>query len=172
MIDDKKRELLQKLYALAERGDRGERAAARHQLDKLLQKYNIDEAELADDIVKEYEFHYSGKRQKALLIQLYAKIATNRECYRYTRGRGKNSISICKCTKAEALQIQIEFEFYNQLWEEEVELFFSAFIQKHRIFDDSPGHSTTEIDDKTFLRMAAMMRGLQDKSPLKMIEGG
>ena len=106
-------------------------------------------------------------------MQLYAKIAPNRNCYRYTSGPGKNSVSICDCTKAEAIQIQIEFEFYTRQWETEVDLFFRAFIQKHQIFGKTPDdYEPPEMDNDERLRMLFMMRGLQDKSPLRMIEGG
>lgn len=171
MIDEKKMELIKKVYALAEHGERGERAAARRQLDRLLRKYNIDEADLKGDYTREYEFRYNGKMQKQILVQLFAKIAPDRTAYRYTRGRGKNSISILDCTEAEAVQIKIEFEFFTRLWEEELSLFLSAFIQKHRLFDDRPGHKITEVDDEKMFRLSAMMLGLQEKSPLKMIGG-
>lgn len=170
MIDDKKRELLKKLRALAQRGEAGEREVAQQRLAELLIKYNVCEAELSDDALELHKFTFHNDFQRKLLIQLFYKIAPDRNYFRYTRGPGKYSVREIECTKAEALQIGIEYEFYSRLWAEEVEFFLSAFIQKHRIFDERPGHKSQEVDDETIFRMNMMMGAMQDKSVLPMIE--
>lgn len=170
MIDEKKKELLKKLQALAERGEAGEREVARQRLAELMQKYNVCDAELSDDTLEMHKFTFHNDFQRKLLIQLCFKIAPDRNIYRYTKGPGKYTAREIECTKAEALQIQIEYEFFCRLWDEEVGFFLSAFIQKHRLFDTRPGHKVAEIDEYTSLRMQYMMNGMQDKSLLPMIE--
>ena len=170
MIDEKKKELLQKLYALAERGDRGERDAARRQLDKLLEKYNIDEAELADDVIEMHWFTCKNDQERTLFYQICYKVAPDRDTYKKNYGKGQRSQKGIKFTKAESLQIEIELEFYKRLWEEEMEFFLRCFIQKHQIFDTRPGCKTSEIDRKTQLRMSMLMNGMQDRTLHKMIE--
>lgn len=134
----KRLELLKKLKALADNGVGGERENAQAMLDKLLAKYDISSEALSDDEVSDHGFTYHSDFERRLLSQLRAKIATNRDAFRYKYGKGARSTFYCTCTEAEALQIQIEFEFYATLWKEEQETFFVAFIQKHQILILSP----------------------------------
>lgn len=164
MIDDKKRELLKKLQALAERGEPGERDNARERLAALVEKYNISEADLSEDAVKEFSFTYHTPEQKKLLHQLFYKINGERSVKRYTHGRGSKSVLLFYGTAAEAAQIKVEYEFYCDLWQEEMEFLLSAFIQKHRIFDTKPGHKTAECDLKTLHRLVMMDAAMQDKT--------
>lgn len=168
----KRLELLKKLKALADNGVGGERENAQAMLDKLLAKYDISAETLSDDEVSDHGFTYHSDFERRLLSQLRAKIATNRDAFRYKYGKGARSTFYCTCTEAEALQIQIEFEFYAALWKEEQETFFGAFIQKHQIFDTKPGCETMEFDEETATRMGAMMKGMQDKTLNPMLEDG
>ena len=138
-------ERLKKLYALAERGERGEQESARALLDKLLKKYNITEEELSDDTVDYHDFKFKNKFEERLIMQLKDKLAPNRKVYSYSKGKGSRSVCIIKCTKAEAAQIRIEFEFYKELWDDELTMFFKAFILKHEIFDHNPSDSDEDI---------------------------
>lgn len=176
MIDDKKRELLQKLYALAERGDRGERAAARHQLDKLLAKYHISEEELDEETVDLRWFSYKGDFEQKLLHQVFYKVCGgDRSIWQHNKGRGKYTQHAVECTKAEAIQIQIEFDFYRQLLEDEIAFFFRAFIQKHEIYGDDPhpnAENRPQLSRAELFRMSMLMNGMEDRTMRKMIEGG
>lgn len=170
--DDDKLELVKKLRALAERGEEHERQSAQKMLDKIIAKYDIDEEELTDK-EEEHEFSYSGTFERKLLLQVIYKVHDSLEgCYRYTAGKGSRSKFYVKCTKAEAIQISIEFEFYKELWFEEMEFFFSCFVQKHRIFgtsdDDIPGKELSMAEE---IRMAMIMESMQDKSPTLRIGG-
>lgn len=70
-MTEKKKELLKKLQALAERGVGGEKETAERKLRELIKKYNIDEAELAEDKLKEFEFKYSNPQEEQLIRQLF-----------------------------------------------------------------------------------------------------
>lgn len=163
-------ELMRKLKALADRGEGGERENARRLLNRLMDKYDVEEADLSDDVLEEHMFAYRNKHELTLLVQLFYKIAGDRKVYRYTSGKGKNSRVYAKCTKAEAVQVEVEYEFYRELWKEEVEWLMNAFIQKHRIFDIKPGHKTEEISDEEAERLGYLINGLKDASPLTQIE--
>lgn len=170
---EKNMELLRKLKALAEQGVGGERENAQRLLSRLMKKYGVEDADLSDDIPEEHGFTYHNPQERALLHQLFDKIVTGREIYRYVHGEGSKTKLFVACTKAEAIQIEVEYEFYRELWREEADWLFRAFIQKHRIFDTKPGHSTSEISDEDLLRLTMMMAGLKDATPLAMItEGG
>lgn len=170
--DEKNLALLKKLKALAEQGVGGEKENARTMLEKLMAKYGVEEADISDETLEDHDFRYHNEWEERLLRQVIYKIATDRRCYTYKRGKGSQTTYGCTCTKAEALQIQIEYEFYLALWEEELKLFFRAFVQKHQIFDMKPGHATTDFDPDELRRMNRMMSGMQDKTLNPMLEEG
>ena len=48
-MDDKKKQLLNKLKTLAERGIGGEKETAQRKLEELMRKYGVEEADLSDE---------------------------------------------------------------------------------------------------------------------------
>lgn len=169
--EEKNIELLKKLKRLAEEGVGGEKGNAQVLLSRLMEKYNVTEIDLSDDALEEHGFEFRNQYERKLLHQLISKIADDRECYRYMHGRGARSMLYLKCTKAEAVQMEVEYDFYRALWAEEMDWLFRAFVSKHRIFDTKPGHKTDEISDEDYLRLCAMMAGLQSRSLHPQIEG-
>lgn len=177
MIDEKKIAMLNKLKVLAERGDRGEREAAQKHLERLMKKYNVQEADLSGDAIDIHWFKVSGIYEIRLLNQIAYKIAPGRKIYIHTSGRGKRTERGVECTDAEALQIQIEFDFYNRLLNEEFSLFYRAFIQKHYIYPDEDAAASVEVHSKPLtedeiFRMSMMIQGMQDRTLCKMITDG
>jgi hypothetical protein len=68
-MNDILRDKLAKVYALVEHGGtEGEKQAARVALDKILDKHNIQEADLASIHLKEYWFNYASQLDIKLLI--------------------------------------------------------------------------------------------------------
>lgn len=178
-MDDKKKQLLNKLKALAERGVGGEKETAQRKLKKLMKKYGVEEADLSDEKKENFEFKYKNKFEKQLILQIANKTFGDEwfdRIYTYLSGIGKRSIILIECTKFEETQIRIEYEFYKELWKEEVEFLFKVFIQKHNIFDPngSSKDDTTEhkYSEKELRRMAMMEMLLQDKTMMKMLEVG
>ena len=171
MIDDKKVELLRKIRVLAERGDRGEREAARAQLERLMRKYNVQETDLSDETLSIHWFKVSGKYEKKLLHQIAFKIRSTYSAYTHRSGSRKKSELGIECTDAEALQIQIELEFFSRLLDEEFDLFYLAFLHKHNIFPDDPAPNVGDkrLNRDQISRMAAMINGMQDATLRKMI---
>lgn len=162
-------DLLKKIKALAERGSEGEKQNARKMLNRLIKKYGIDEHELDDEYISEHEFRFKGEFEKQLLVQVKAHLTPHRRLYTYTRTRGK---AYMECTDLEAVNISIEFDFYKMAWEEDVSFFFEAFIQKHRLFDTSPGAASTEIDDERYMRMMALMNGIPYRDNKRRLTDG
>lgn len=176
-MDNKKKQLLNKLKALAERGVGGEKETAQRKLEELMRKYGVEEADLSDEKKEGFKFKYKNQFEKRLILQIANKTFGDEwvdRIYIYTRGIGKRSIILIECTKFEETQIRIEYEFYKELWKEEVEFLFKVFIQKHNIFDPngSSKNDTTEhkYSEKELRRMAMMEMLLQDKTMTKMLE--
>ena len=116
-MDDKKKQLLNKLKALAERGVGGEKETAQRKLQELMEKYEIDENDLSDDKKEKYQFKYKNEFEKKLIKQIAYrtfKKEWSERMYTYSRGRGKRSIMLIECTKAEEIQLRIEYEFYKE----------------------------------------------------------
>lgn len=176
---DKKKELLKKLQALAERGVGGEKETAERKLRQLMEKYGIDEMEFAEDKLEEFEFKYKNAQEEQLIRQLFYKMFGKEwrsKGYTYRYGKGSKSIRGIECTKAEGIQLQVEYEFYKQLWQEEMELFWDAFIQKHRIFSMRPEDTEGSDEPMTpermaeIMRMSQMMDAMQDKTAQPLLE--
>lgn len=56
--DEKKMELLKKLKALAERGVGGEKEGAQKKMEQLMKKYGIEDIDLLEEKVEDYDFRY------------------------------------------------------------------------------------------------------------------
>lgn len=174
-MDDKKKQLLNKLKALAERGVGGEKETAQRKLQELMEKYEIDENDLSDDKKEKYQFKYKNEFEKKLIKQIAYrtfKKEWSERMYTYSKGREKKSIMLIECTKAEEIQLKIEYEFYKDLWKEEAEFLFNVFIQKHRIFDPkgSCKKDHYRMKEQDLKRMSMMEMLLQDKTMTKMLE--
>lgn len=161
-----KKDLLKKLAVLAERGVGGEKESARKKLNELMEKYGIDDAELSDEEKRLHTFNYRTAFERRLLVQIAAKINHEIEIY-HTHG---DKCLLMDCTNAEGVQLRIEFEFYRQLWKEEQDFLFTCFVQKHELFRNDPNAPTKTVDAATSLRMLAIMRGMQNKRPVPLLE--
>ena len=169
---DQKSELLRKLKALAERGEPGERENARAILAGLMAKYGVDGADLEDAATQEHRFVSHNSREKSLLVQVIYKVTDGaRDAYSYRKGEGSRNTICCKCTKAEAVQIAVEFDFYRELWQQELDLFYKAFIYKHEIFSSQPADSQDQkLSDEEIARIALMMSTMLNRSPRPALE--
>lgn len=63
-MDEKKKELLRKLQALAQRGVGGEKEGAQKKLEELMEKYGVEEADLTDEVEEDNDFFYKNKFEK------------------------------------------------------------------------------------------------------------
>lgn len=157
--------LLRKLRALAERGEPGERENARAILAGLMEKYGVEEADLQDDALEESCFVYCNDLERRLLMQTIFHVTNgDRRVYAHKRGKGSRSTICCTCTKAEAVQIGIEFDFFRELWAQELDLFYRAFIYKHCIYSSRPSNEPDPLSAEEHIRIGLMMAGMQDKS--------
>lgn len=170
-----KTELLKKLHELALRGVGGEKETAEVMLQKLMEKYGVEETDLDESIRKVVVFKFHGKTERRLLKQIAYKITNewNFSSYCYTAsGRPCRTDLGVECTEAERVQISFLFDFYTELYKKEVEFFLSAFIQKHRLFGTlKEGESCSKMSREELFKMTALMEGMEDASPLIRLEG-
>lgn len=165
-MESKKIELIKKVKALADRGVGGEKEDAAKLLEKLMKKYGIEEADISEDIEETQSFSYHGEFEHRLLLQIFYKHFPDiRSRVRTLRhGKGSRSTFFISCTKAQGIEIAIEFDFYRELWKEEVNFFYQAFITKHDIYPQKAYENPSELSLEDSYRMIMMMQGLSDKT--------
>ena len=167
---------VKKIQALAERGDRGEKESAAAMLDRLMKRYGITEAEIAEERRGIAWFRFKTPLERKLLNQVIYTV-TGRVAYscvgKYTN-RPRKMLGI-ECTAAERLEIEFSFEFYKAAFEKELERFYIAFLQKNRLFPDKPIDDVPEIgemDLEEAQRLSMMMAGMEEHSRRKALGSG
>ena len=167
---------LKKVRELALRGTAGERESAQQLFDDMVKKYNLQDYNFDDELVEDFIFTYHGKQQLRLLTQIYYKVTNNPSLSQLTNrktGRRLRTMASGKCTEAQCIEINFMFDFYLKLLNEEEELFFTAFVQKHQLFGESKdGAARDEIDVDAIRRMYKMMAGMKDGTPTRQIGDG
>lgn len=173
--------LLEKLAAvkaLADRGVDGEKTAAEQRLRYLMQKHGITEADLEDAGVRLYWIRYKTEYERKLLHQLaykYTGPGHAHGCVGRYSNRPRKEVGI-DCTPAQYIEIEADFEFYRAALEEEMGLFYTAFINKNDLFP--PPELAGDIDDSGEIdlvrleKLQAMMGGIERRSRNKALPKG
>lgn len=172
-------EKMEALKALAERGVDGEKVNAEERLHYLMQKHGISETELEDAGVRTFWIAFKTDYERKLLHQLaYMHLGSGHAfgCVgRYTN-RARKKVGV-DCTPAQYIEIEVDFAFYRAAMAEEMEIFYSAFIQKNRLFPPpelvkASDSDDDEIDMETLAKMQAMMQGIERRTRNKALPEG
>ena len=138
---------------------------------QLMEKYNIDESEIENDIIKQYEFYYHSELEKTLLHQIIYNIVGSKARIYYYVHRGKRIRSYVDCTYEQFIEISVRYDFYKLLMQEELDVFIRAFIYKHKIFptysNEEEELDISELSEEELnkiVRAGLMMRSLKDES--------
>lgn len=146
MTREQAAEKLKKIKALAERGVGGEKDSATKLYRDLLEKYQIEEAEVLEDRVTLHWFSYSDNLEEDLLTQIFYKV-TGSPSYRvYTGKYSRRKKRGCDCTEVEAVEIKMLFDFYKGELKREMEAFLIAFRRKNDLFPDRTARCYKEYD--------------------------
>lgn len=172
------REKLYKLKALAKSGYYGEAKNAERLFNALCKKYRINDIALDDEEIEEvstYSFRFSTKQHRKILLQVMFMVTNNTNVY-CKRRRGKGAVSkllYIECTKSQYIEIEFLTDFYWRVFQQELELFTSAFIQKHSLFGEDKNNELTPEKHtmQEYARMAMYEAGMRDATPQKWIEG-
>lgn len=174
-----KEALLQKIKALADRGESGERENAAALLEKLMNKYGISEEELDRERVRDYFFPYKQETERRLLLQIIYAVtgkAAAATVGTYT-GRKRKKLAV-ECTAAESIEIEAFFSFYRAAFEKELETFYSAFYMKNGIYpppDKSAGQDYEELtaeERERYMKAAQMQIGMERHEFRKQLSAG
>ena len=172
-------EKLGKVKALADRGEGGEKESAERTLAALMKRYGITEEDLEDTKATIHWIRYKTDWERRLLGQLaYMHLGTGHSfgCMGQYTGRSRKKVGI-KCTAAQYIEIEADFAFYNEAMKEEMELFYSAFLQKNRLFPPpelaaEPTEAEKEEweDMERMWKIHSMMNGMDRHTRHKALE--
>jgi len=174
-MQDKLRDRLEKLQALAERGVGGEKETAKIKLEELLRENGLTSDDLGEEKVSYCLFSYNGKHKAKLLRQCIYKVLGAAEEISFYKPRGMRQKIGVYCTAAQKIEIELEFAFYSSVFDNELKAFMNAFIQKQKIFPDDAPHEEIDVKELSpekmteFLKEAAMAGAIDKKSRVEMI---
>lgn len=169
--------LLQKIkhvQALAERGEAGERDSARAMLTRLMRKYSLTEADLANERVETAWFTYHDELERRILCQIIYMVTgkTSFGCVgKYTNRRRKKQGA--ECTAAEKLEIEANYAFFYEAAKKEMEIFLYAFYSKNGLFPSDVAAREWEeltIEERAeVLRASIMAEGMEQHTLRKAL---
>ena len=178
MINDKVRSLYNKFKELAERGIDGEKVTAREMLDRLMEKHGI-----TIDMIEEETISTRYFKVHSEFIALAAQIATSvtgaKTTAFYKKKSERGSIGF-KLTDSQYLELLAKIDFYIPRYKEEQELFYTAFVQKNKLFRKRlPGDQDYYDDDEMtteerarLWKLTNMMEGLDNHQFHKTLKSG
>lgn len=172
MTEERIKERIKALQALAEKGDGGEKINAQKLLDKILEKYDVTLDEVNEEEIKYYDFHYKSIFEKKLLVQVVAKVFYDEDNLKLYKTRYARQRLGVFCTAAQALEIELEYEFHLRMFEQDMEVFFMSYIMKNELFGKPKEHLDLSDEEKELRMSASLMSDYLDKHTRNlMIEG-
>lgn len=142
-----------KLKAMTESNQEGERESATQFLADFMQKHDITWKDLDDTIEQEFFIPFTEEYQRKLLVQITYMHAGSGHCYALFKknseedeGQKTNSIVI-KCRPIDFLNIKLDWEFYWEKFQEELDMFYRAFIEQNQLFPPENLQSDDDSDD-------------------------
>lgn len=165
-------EKVQKMKALAERGIGGEKENATQMVERMMEEYDITEDDLREDAVERrwLRFNSKDKYAKKLMAQIIYAVTGVGEYWT----RGRKAVAGVECTAAQEIEIASKYAFYYEAYLEDLEVFYSAFINKNGIFpettDSDDDDEEREIDYEYLKKVQGMMKGMEKHDYHKQLE--
>lgn len=170
-------EKLKKIKALAERGVGGEKETAMRMYQELLEKYELEESEVLEDLVTLHWFGYKTELEEELLTQIFYKVTGSLEYKRYVGKLQRRKKRGCDCTELEAIEIKLLFDFYRKELKRELKAFMIAFHQGNDLYPDKtvrcyeeyngPEHKLTNEEERMFKKAGGYKMFLDKRKPPK-----
>lgn len=178
-------ELAKKLKALAghQTAQGNEKANAEKLLIETLERHGLTLADLEDDKIEPYLFRVNSDHERRFLIQVFASVVGGdglREKWRVLKLNRRqyklkptDIIVEIKCVKHEKILLFERWSFFWHHYQNEFELFYSAFIQKNELYANPKRTTHSKSDDVDWdeiRRLERMMRGIEKKTMIKTID--
>jgi hypothetical protein len=169
--DNKVIQLAKKLKELADRGEGGEKNSAEYHLNKLLEKHKLTLEDILEE-KRDVRMFKVSKEKETLFFQIVGSVA-GKEATRHHKDRTSIWLNL---TTTEYLEIDAKFDFYWRAYKEELGIFYSAFVQKNKLYckpsknDEKDEKELSKEERDKLRRVFAMMDGIRHHSLNKQIE--
>ncbi len=172
-MNDKYLELAKKFKALAEQGVGGEKYNAQKKLASLMKRYNITENDIKEDVRSQVKFKMK-KDQRKLFYQVYISVTGSER--NFWRWKKPPYFYVGEVTPLEELEIRAKFDFYWRLYQQNLDMFFTAFVYKNHLYasdrHSSSDEELTPEEWERFRKIAAMVESIQTAPYRKQLQNG
>lgn len=127
---DKIIQLAKKLKALSDKGVGGEKINAEKMLQKIMEKHNLTIEDVEGE-KKDFAYYKVNQKQQEIFWQVVSSVIGKHTSYTDKRKRG---YFLLKVTASEAVEIQMKYDFFWKLYQEEFDIWRSAFIARNDIY--------------------------------------
>jgi hypothetical protein len=166
MTDTKYIKLAKKLNELAKRGEGGEKETATAKLDSMMRRYGITKA-MIEDPVRSWVDYKIPEVQLRIFMQVAISIIGRSADIRHIAEQDpyKPMMIVVKATHAEGIEIRAKHEFFWRAYQEELDIFTHAFVQKNELLPSDAGEvDVSHMEQDEFDRMIKIMQaGIKQK---------
>lgn len=145
---------LKKIKKLSEQGYKGEARQAQAHLQRLLEKHGLTHQDIEDNEKKVFYLKYTTINEEKLIIQIAAKFQL--DSYGVKRNRKTIKEIGFETTAFVYAEIAEMYAWHRKNFKEELEIFKSAYISKHRLFEEKK--SSDKIGEKPELTVKEKQR--------------
>ncbi len=162
MTKDQAIDLCRKINELVKRGVDGEKLSAKARLKTMMDKYGIEAHDIEGEKIVESSL-ICTEEERLFAMQVIASVLG-----KGFRGGKYRKRYYFNAPESKIAEIQDRWNHYRNLWEKEKEVFYSAFVQKHRLYAKATGENKdndskplTPEEKAKLLRMFQMMEGME-----------
>lgn len=173
---EKLNRIAKKLQALAERGEGGEKVNAQKAFDAFIKKHGLSIDELLGNNKTRRWFKVSKTKDK-FFHQVAASVLGGKFST-FTRPSLKGMVGI-DLTAEEFVEVESRFDFFWRAYQEDLEVFYSAFIQRNKLYakpsddelrEDSEEKPLSLEQKQKLFKMQMMMEGIERRTHRKQLE--
>lgn len=159
-MTDRILELAKKLKALAERGHGGEKTNAEDQLKRLIDKYGIKLENIEQPILQFRIFKFDEKDElhKKFVRQIILSVIGLKDFY-YS-GLIHNNWTV-EIDDLQFIEISEKIDFYWPIFKSDLEIFYTAFVQKNELTVDVDESKVPKLTDEEIERLNKAFRMMQ-----------
>lgn len=154
-------EQCRKIYELVKRGVGGEKISAEYRLKSLMAKHKIEMHEIEGEQIVEHSLICTEEEETFARQVVASVLGKGIKKYKYRKRLYFN------CPISKVAEISDRWTHYRKLYTEEKEIFYSAFIQKHKLYikadpnEEDDSKPLTREEKARLLRMFQMMEGME-----------
>lgn len=157
--------LAKKLKALADQGYGGEKTNAQEMLASLMKKHNLQIKDIEEPVRKDRSFKCK-RIQKVMFAQIVSHImGVGQKVFQ----NKTHTLVSTKCSYAEYLEIEATFDFFWNSYQEELKIFYQAFVYRNNLIPFDAKESEEPMGLEESEKLINMMRSIDKKTLRKQI---